>query len=203
MDWLVGLGLLITAGCGLAYYVHRQKCLHELLESINAGKIELRNRVEEGFLIQPCPRCHESKSKLLEISPNGRSVHYQCTHCKKKSHAAAGSPKSVQAINARKALDDLVERYNGMAGQSGRIVAGVFLAAPPAPLPYEQTKRMPITEAVRSEVWRRDGGGCVQCGSNQNLQFDHMIPVAKGGATTVANLQLLCQPCNGAKGKKI
>ncbi|MBL9155796.1 MAG: HNH endonuclease [Verrucomicrobiales bacterium] len=36
-----------------------------------------------------------------------------------------------------------------------------------------------------------------------NLQYDHIKPVARGGGTTVQNLQLLCQSCNQAKGVKI
>ena len=53
------------------------------------------------------------------------------------------------------------------------------------------------------EVWRRDGGRCVSCGSAENLEFDHIIPVAMGGASTTRNLQLLCGSCNGAKGGEL
>lgn len=61
-------------------------------------------------------------------------------------------------------------------------------------------RREPIPEDVRVEVFRRDGGRCVACGSAELLQFDHVIPVALGGASTPANLQVLCAPCNRAKG---
>jgi hypothetical protein len=61
-------------------------------------------------------------------------------------------------------------------------------------------RRAPIPPDIRSEVWKRDGGRCVNCGSNGNLEFDHVIPVSMGGAHTVRNLQLLCVSCNVAKG---
>lgn len=61
-------------------------------------------------------------------------------------------------------------------------------------------RREPIPEDVRREVFRRDGGRCATCGSDELLQFDHVIPVALGGASTPANLQLLCAPCNRDKG---
>lgn len=64
-------------------------------------------------------------------------------------------------------------------------------------------KREPIPEDVRFEVWRRDGGKCVKCGSQKNLEFDHIIPFSKGGSSTARNIQLLCQDCNRHKSDKI
>lgn len=64
-------------------------------------------------------------------------------------------------------------------------------------------KREPIPEDVRFEVWRRDGGKCVICGSQKNLEFDHIIPFSKGGSSTARNIQLLCQDCNRHKSDKI
>lgn len=61
-------------------------------------------------------------------------------------------------------------------------------------------RREALPEDVRREVFRRDGGRCAACGSGELLQFDHVIPVALGGSSTPANLQLLCAPCNRDKG---
>jgi hypothetical protein len=63
--------------------------------------------------------------------------------------------------------------------------------------------RAPIPDEVKLFVWQRDGGRCVKCGSNQRLEFDHVIPVAMGGANTARNLQLLCETCNRSKGAAI
>jgi 5-methylcytosine-specific restriction endonuclease McrA len=67
----------------------------------------------------------------------------------------------------------------------------------------EPVRRESIPEEVRRRVFRRDGGRCAACGSGELLQFDHVIPVALGGASTEENLQLLCAPCNRAKGDSL
>lgn len=64
-------------------------------------------------------------------------------------------------------------------------------------------RRETIPEDVRREVFRRDGGRCAVCGADSLLQFDHVIPVALGGASTAQNLQLLCAPCNRDKGASL
>jgi 5-methylcytosine-specific restriction endonuclease McrA len=64
-------------------------------------------------------------------------------------------------------------------------------------------RREPIPREVRLAVWQRDGGRCVECGSGFELQYDHQIPFSMGGASTPENLQLLCAPCNRAKGDSL
>jgi 5-methylcytosine-specific restriction endonuclease McrA len=63
--------------------------------------------------------------------------------------------------------------------------------------------RRSIPQDVKIAVSARDGGRCRQCGSTVQLHFDHVIPISRGGANTVANIQLLCGACNRAKGAKL
>ncbi len=56
---------------------------------------------------------------------------------------------------------------------------------------------------VRDEVWRRDEGKCATCGSRERLEYDHIIPVSKGGSNTARNIELLCEQCNRSKSDKI
>ena len=60
-----------------------------------------------------------------------------------------------------------------------------------------------ISQAVKDAVWRRDNGKCAQCGGNAALEFDHIVPFAKGGSNTYRNIQLLCGTCNRAKSARI
>jgi HNH endonuclease len=66
-----------------------------------------------------------------------------------------------------------------------------------------ERRRQPIPREARLAVFKRDGGRCVECGSNFDIQYDHVIPIALGGADTVENLQILCAPCNQAKGSTL
>jgi len=65
---------------------------------------------------------------------------------------------------------------------------------------YERPR---IPESVRIEVWRRDGGKCVRCGSRERLEYDHIIPISKGGSNTARNIELLCEKCNRSKSNNI
>ena len=63
--------------------------------------------------------------------------------------------------------------------------------------------RTPVPTELRRAVFERDGGRCVECDGAFDLQYDHILPVALGGATTLENLQLLCADCNRRKSDSI
>lgn len=78
----------------------------------------------------------------------------------------------------------------------------VDVAAMPRAKEVKQ-RREAIPRAVQREVWQRDGGRCVECGSKERLCFDHIVPFSRGGSNSVRNLQLLCEGCNLSKGNRI
>ncbi len=61
-----------------------------------------------------------------------------------------------------------------------------------------------IPTHVKLAVLKRDKGQCVQCGSNTDLHFDHILAFSRGGSSTnVENIQLLCQRHNLEKSAKV
>jgi hypothetical protein len=56
-----------------------------------------------------------------------------------------------------------------------------------------------IPRDVRQRVWQRYGGRCAECSATHYLEFDHIVPVTKGGSNSDANVQLLCRGCNAKK----
>ncbi len=92
--------------------------------------------------------------------------------------------------------------------QQSRINRAKTIAESPTSTRYTPTSggkglRTAIPDDVKLLVWQRDHGRCVKCGSNSELQFDHIIPLSLGGADTPENLQILCGRCNRAKSNSI
>lgn len=60
-------------------------------------------------------------------------------------------------------------------------------------------ERARLSNKMRFAIYKRDNNRCIKCGSSINLEIDHIIPIAKGGKTTMDNLQTLCKDCNKNK----
>lgn len=67
-----------------------------------------------------------------------------------------------------------------------------------------------ISQSVKDEVWRRDGGRCAfeapggrACGARANLEFDHVRPWALGGSAVTGNIRLLCRAHNDLEARRV
>lgn len=63
--------------------------------------------------------------------------------------------------------------------------------------------RATIATSTRTVVMERDGFACVECGADQDLTLDHIIPWSHGGPDTVGNLRVLCRSCNSSRGNRV
>lgn len=65
-----------------------------------------------------------------------------------------------------------------------------------------------IPNAIRRAVWARDAGRCAftghagRCDATAFLEFHHVAPFARGGASTVENLELRCRVHNGYEAER-
>jgi len=64
-----------------------------------------------------------------------------------------------------------------------RDMGEMLVAADSVPL-LEHTRIIP--SLVKREVWKRDKGKCVLCGSSENMHYDHDLPYSKGGTSLEA-----------------
>jgi hypothetical protein len=68
-------------------------------------------------------------------------------------------------------------------------------------------RRTSIPKWAQRAIFYRDRGRCTRCKKNISglldsltiENYDHIIPLAKGGLNCVTNLQLLCEACNRSK----
>jgi tetratricopeptide (TPR) repeat protein len=103
----------------------------------------------------------------------------------------------LESGNISQALRDL---HAVQAAEHDFLDVEALLAEAMAPA---KRSREPIPLEVKQKVFERDGGRCVECGSNFDIQYDHDIPHSLGGADTVENIRILCATCNRCKGARL
>ncbi len=153
----------------------------------------------------------------LERTPTGTLTENGKFHKAAQDHRLHGHTpvrvkvyeKILGGVWSYNGLFDLVDSWREFDGK--RQVFKFKLAAVPEdslldpinPVWAEDRRRI-IPTAVKLEVWKRDGGQCIRCGSKTELHFDHIIPFSKGGTSLgAANVQLLCARHNLEKSDKI
>jgi 5-methylcytosine-specific restriction endonuclease McrA len=104
----------------------------------------------------------------------------------------AVGPNEVAEVLDR-ALDALLERLEKRRGATH--------VRPVAPRAGDDPRHVPAH--VQRAVWQRDGGQCTytnesgqRCGARVGLELDHIVPIARGGGSTLDNLRLLCRAHN-------
>lgn len=114
----------------------------------------------------------------------------------------------------RDAADEFVasvaDSWSRGDGEGGMVLRAVLDAAarlgldvPGSSSSGAPAKRKGIPRALSRAVMERDEYRCVDCGTHLDLTCDHVIPVIKGGPTTLENLATRCRPCNSRKGTEL
>ena len=151
--------------------------------------------VRDNFLINLCSKCSDETFSIIAFNTQLSSINLQCNTCNKKTWEKLTHDFDSNDIMELKTL------YNKL-GHKRKANINISSNAHNI-VKINKTQDRRISQEIQDRVWNRDGGACVQCSSNENLEFDHIIPVSKGGANTYRNIQLLCEPCNRSKSDKI
>jgi len=112
-------------------------------------------------------------------------------HRRKVRQRQAGAAEYVRQEHALREAQ--ISYWNERATREA--AAGVF--------PSGERYSRQIPQDVKIAVAVRDGNQCRQCGSTENLEYDHVIPYSRGGTSSVHNVQLLCFRCNRSKGVRL
>ncbi len=155
-------------------------------------------RQEGSYTVTLVPR------RALRQEPLGREERLRdmlVLHCGMTWKVADETIKRVKHVAPEPllegvSLDDAIEIRTDieLCGAVAKIKEGVKPKA---------GNREPIPESVRNAVWRRDEARCVDCGSRERLEYDHIVPVSRGGSNTARNIELRCESCNRRKAASI
>ncbi|MFP4526019.1 MAG: HNH endonuclease [Bacteroidales bacterium] len=215
--WFIPSGFLFILGILIAKddlkRMEREKKERQNLKEVEQQRIkvleelykQLFEKITGNYDLKICPKCGENKMNLISISPTGQSIQYECKNCNSKITSKLLPNKKgaecVELLNKIKTTES--NKFQMLEPSRFEDNENIFFVKFTNHLDSKDNHRKTITETVRHEIWRRDKGRCVKCGSQINLEFDHIIPVSKGGANTARNIQLLCEKCNRSKSDKI
>ena len=88
----------------------------------------------------------------------------------------------------------------------GHMCPVFFVVEPFTETKVKRSKNRNIPTHIKLRIARRDNYTCQVCGKHLNdfdIEFDHKIPLSKGGSSEESNIQILCIDCNRAKSAKI
>ncbi len=155
----------------------------------------ISSAIMDSYTIPRCSRCNDKTHKILQFNLDFTGMKIECETCAKSiwlTSDLAGGEKIKEAYDTYYAEDIREDDPTD----------SLVLYAAPIPK-QSDLSRHSIPKKVKQEVWQRDGGKCVECSSKENLEYDHIIPISKGGSNTARNIQLLCESCNRKKSGKI
>src|SRR4029450_12972435 len=59
----------------------------------------------------------------------------------------------------------------------------------------EGEEQLPVPDSLHLSVWERFRGRCIDCGSDEHVNFDRIIATSERSVDTPQNFELRCQTC--------
>lgn len=152
--------------------ISSKKC--SVCKAVKPAKYFYLSNVLKSGLMSACIKCVSNKGKSYrKANPS-----YRAEYLKKW---IADNPESVRKIKR-----DWNKRNKDYA--RSRVL-----------LRRARLKTNGVFKIRKSFLLRLYDSNCIVCGSNQNIQADHVLPLSRGGRHSEGNLQPLCQKCNYSK----
>jgi hypothetical protein len=158
-------------------------------------------------------KLNEARDLLHDQIPNGEiaaivelALDLLITQKKNRRFAQMARPRKQRAANSEPAAaattrDEKQVPEGTWTGDNTLVHGPAAESSPNRKRPQPDARYIP--RALRREVYARDGGQCsflsengTRCCSRRNLEFHHIAPFARGGASSVKNLSLMCRAHN-------
>ncbi|MEK6789855.1 MAG: HNH endonuclease signature motif containing protein [Pseudomonadota bacterium] len=173
-------------------------------------QVDQPNREQGAFVWTPYPPDGQPVPEIALEYPGEAGRH---SNTYPSPGLGRGLPALKLAVKTESELEDTISFIKALRDSMPLPEIKSHTTEPQASVPVD-VSRMPavkdkparreaIPRVVQREVWQRDGGRCVDCGTREKLCFDHIVPFSRGGSNTIRNLQLLCERCNLSKGNRI
>ena len=173
-------------------------------------QVDQPNREQSAFVWTPYPPDGQPVPEIALEYPGEAGRH---SNTYPSPGLGRGLPALKLAVKTESELEDTISFIKALRDSMPLPEIKSHTTEPQASVPVD-VSRMPavkdkparreaIPRVVQREVWQRDGGRCVDCGTREKLCFDHIVPFSRGGSNTIRNLQLLCERCNLSKGNRI
>lgn len=132
------------------------------------------SRIVEGIQEWRCGNCHEYLARD-GFYQNRRTLLGITSECRRCHSATSRRTRNQEASRKRQVVYEATRRAR-KARAGGEVTA--------------------LDWGCLCEVL---GTACLRCGTAENIQRDHVVPLAKGGMHHPLNLQPLCRRCNETK----
>lgn len=166
--------------------------------------------------MKTCSKCKRSKplDKFTNCKRRKDGKYPSCKDCRKSAYDAnieeirrKDSIRRKQKLEYRRQYDK--KRYSERTDEL-KLKASKWAMKNPHKrqviVERRRARKANATGSFSSEQWKARlayyGGKCIYCGTDQNIQIEHRIPLSRGGTNWPSNLVPACQTCNCRKGTK-
>ena len=156
--------------------------------------------------IPEAPRCSASNARVIPLS--AERVAFQFTGTRQMADDLKRALELSGLSNSPGAVEELFAA--ALKSHIAKLEKQRFAATSRSRPRRSKAVGRYVPAQLKRAVWQRDGGRCAftsdrghRCESRTRLEFDHVVPIARGGRTTLDNLRLLCRTHNQLAAERV